>query len=511
MSVRRQIVGLLLSSALCTASVAALAQDTAPVDARNAEDPAAPVTTLRDALKRAYWSNPTLLAQRAQLRGSDYRLAQARSGYGPQLTVSGTYGYERDNFEQSTGGYLPKSAWTATASAVLTQPLYTFGRTAAAERGAQAGISFGRSSLRAAEARVLLDTIIAYSVLARDGAGVTISRDNLNLLEREMADTATRLRAHEATSTDLQQVETRVGLGRAQLYTAEEQLASSRAQFLRVVGALPGSLAPPNPLQIPVATLDEAYAMAERASPVLAAAYAREKVSRATLDANRADLLPRVDLRGRADSGTITPYNTLRQTTLRGEVTVSAPIFQSGLRQARIDEAREANDADWRLIDAALRDSRAEVAAAWNAMTARHAGIEDLRAAVVSAQAAYDGALLQERAGMRTTLDVLDLARELQTARTALNGAITEAYVAEARLLSAMGSLEAGYLLPDEPLYDPEAHYADARNDGDVPLITPVVRALDGIGHASDPAERPIRDPAGRLTTPAVTVAPARP
>lgn len=470
-------------------------------------DPTTPVQTFHEAIKRAYWSNPTLLAQRAQLRALDYRLPQARAGYGPKLDISGSYGYERDNFELRAGGYIAAADWTATAAAVVTQPLYTFGRIAADERGANANISFGRNALRATEMKVLLNAIVAYASFIRDNSGVGIARDNLTLLDRESADTATRLNAGEATSTDHQQVKTRVSLGRAQLYAAQEQLESNRSEFLRVIGSLPGDLAPPQAFSLPVTSLEDAYAFAQRSDPILAAAYAREKVSRAALQAARAEQMPRVDLRGRAESGTIEPYSSsLRQTSLRGEVVVSAPIFDSGLRRARIAEAREANDSDWRLIDAALRDNRVEVAAAWNTMVAQRAAVVQLMASVDSAQRAYDGALQQERAGLRTTLDVLDLARELLTARTTLNNSRTDSYVAEARLLAAMGALDGYYLLPDEMLYDPETHYARARDDGDVPLLTPMIRALDGIGSRSKLKDRPIRDPAGSVTAPGLVI-----
>lgn len=467
-----------------------------------------PVTTLRTALELSYRGNPALLARRADLRAADFRLPQARAGYGPKLSASGSYGYERDNFELAAGDWASRADWSATASAVITQPLYTFGRTAAAERGAQANISFGRSALRATEASTMLNTITAYSALQRDISGVTIARDNLALVEREYADAATRLKARESTDTDYQQVAARVGLGQAQLLSAQERMATSRANFLRVVGAQPGELAPPDELNMPVASLEEAYALAERNNPVLAAAYAREQVSRAGLDAARADMLPRVDLRGLAETAPLRPYESaLRETTLRGEVVLSTPLFESGLRRARVDEAREANDADWRLIDAALRDSRAEVASAWNTMVTQRAAISQLQEAVEAARRAYEGALLQEREGMRTTLDVLDLARDLLLARTSLNSAINDSYVAQARLLQAMGALEATSLLPDEPLYNPDTHYADARDDGDVPLITPLIRAIDGIGHSPHPPERPIRDPAGPQVTPGASVA----
>jgi outer membrane protein len=95
--------------------------------------------------------------------------------------------------------------------------------------------------------------------------------------------------------------------------------------------------------------------------------------------------------------------------------------------------------------------------------------------------------------------------------RTGLNGAITDSYVAEARLLSAMGALEGSYLLSGEELYDPDTHYNAARGNGDVPLLTPLIRSLDGIGHSFKPANRPIRDQAGPLTTPGVKIGPLKP
>jgi outer membrane protein TolC len=46
---------------------------------------------------------------------------------------------------------------------------------------------------------------------------VAIAADNLAALTRELTDNRARLAAHEVTATDIQQVETRVELGRVQL------------------------------------------------------------------------------------------------------------------------------------------------------------------------------------------------------------------------------------------------------------------------------------------------------
>ena len=461
-----------------------------------AVDPETPVTGLAAAIERAYWTNPQLIGERARARSFDYRLPQARGQYGPQLQYSGTHEYRRDSFEQAIGGSLTRSGWSSTASAILRQPLFTFGRLRAGEDGARAAIAIGQASLRSAEQDILLNTINAYSSVLRDRAGVRISADNLDLLTRQAADTQARLSARESTLTNSEQAASRLELARAQLLSAQAAAASSEAAFLRFVGSPAGTLAAPAPLPIPARTLEEAYDHAGANNPIIAAAYARERFSRAELAGARADMLPRVDLVGEANLGTVTPYsNDLRTTELRAGITISGTL-DAGIRRARIGEVSAANDADWRLIDAALRDNRAELAEAWNEWKSQTAAIERLAVAVTAARRAFDGAVLQERAGLRTTLDVLDLARDLLQVRSNYNASVAAAFVAQARVLAAMGALEMRYLVPDRKAYDPRIHLDKVDKQADMPLLTPMIRALDSL---TTPRrnDRSLRDPSG--------------
>jgi TolC family type I secretion outer membrane protein len=471
-------------------------------------DPNKPIAEFSTALQQAYWTNPDLLAGRARLRSTDFRLPQARAAYGPRLSYQASYGWQRENQEQLFGGYAEAKAWSLVGSAILTQPLYTFGRSLADERAAISQIDFERARLKFGENQVLFDAITAYVGVVRDREGIRIAQDNLDLLTRELADTRTRFRLREVTSTDLQQVETRYEFGQAQILGAKRAAATSEARFLGTIGAPAGALPQPNPLAMPVTTIEEAYALAETQSPIVAAAYARELVSRAQRDSARADMMPRVDLRGRADVGSSAlGSNTLRQTNLRTEVVVSGPIFESGIRRARIGEAEAANDSDWRLIDAALRDSKSEVADAWNEWKSQSAAEFHLKASIAAAEAAYDGALAQERAGLRTTLDVLDLARDLLSARTSHNAAAANAYLAQARLLVAMGSLDTSYLFPGEPRYDHLRHFEKVKDNSDIPLLTTIVRAIDNPYFVKFDPRAP-RDPSARVGSAGVETGP---
>lgn len=65
--------------------------------------------------------------------------------------------------------------------------------------------------------------------------------------------------------------------------------------------------------------------------------------------------------------------------------------------------------------------------------------------------------------------------------------------------------LEHDYLFPNAPKYDPTAHYDDVRHDSDIPLITPMLRMIDGITLGGD-SDRALRDPTGPVTVPGITV-----
>ncbi|WP_218847381.1 TolC family protein [Sphingomonas sp. R3G8C] len=469
-----------------------------------------PVTTLADALRYAYWTSPTLLAQRSSAQSSDWGVAQARAAYGPKLDYALTYGWTKDRFEIAKGVYLGRRGWTSTATAVLTQPLFSFGRSFANERGARAQASYQRAVLHSAEQQALLDAVDAFVGLRRTRAAVAIAADNLSALTRELTDNQARLKAHEVTATDIQQVETRVELGRVQLLAAQRDAGSAEAAFIRMIGTRAGDLAAPPALQLPVSGLEEAYAYAEAHNPLILAAQERERASRASVEGAKADQRPRVDFQGTAallpySSGFSNYSDSLRQTEIKGVVTLSGPLFDSGERAARIHAAEAANDADWRLMDATLRENRAALASAWNDWQAQTSAIDNLAKAVESAQKAYDGAVLQERAGMFTTLDVLQLARELLQARSSYNEGIAGAYIAKAQVLAALGALDATWLLPDAPRHDAEKDAWRVAGKADVPLITATVRALDGL--VEGPARpRPTRDPAAGTHAAAATI-----
>lgn len=461
------------------------------------------VRDLREAIRLTYWGNPTILSQRATVRSTDNRYPAARAAYGLTLSAEATHGYQRDRVQTPPAGFVGSQGWSTVATAILNQPLFTFGRASGGEKVALAQIAFARDTLRLNETQTLLGAITAYISVIRDRQAVSIARQNLALLDRQLGDSRERFRVREITSSDLQQIETRVELGRAQLIQAEGQLGATEAQFVQLVGAQPGDLASPDALVIPVASLEQAYDTSDTRSPVIRAAQSREKISRATVQALKAEFGPRIDARGTATYDAVSPYsNNLRTTQLRGEIVLSMPLLDANLRLSRQREAEQANAADWRLIDQAVRDAHASIASNWKQMAASRAALDNFQLAIDAAQKAYDGAVIQEKAGARTTLDVLDLARDLLNVRNSYNAALANEYIGRANVLAAMGLLEAPELVPDIDRYDPAIYYDQVDGRGDLPLVTDVLFGLDRAVSGQVSTDRAIVDPGAQVRVP---------
>ena len=468
------------------------------------EQPASPgsASTLAQAIAYSYETNPRLLAERASNRSADLGYPAARAAFGPRLDASASLSYTRDRDEILPGSFLRQQGWSDTASLILSQPLLTFGRSQAQVGQAAANIDYRRESLRLVQNEVMLDVIAAYVGTLREAGAVTIARENVALLQRQLEESKARFAVREITLADVQQVETRLALGKTVLLDAQARLGEIQSRFYRAVGMPPGELAPPEPLTLPVTALSEAYGLADNESPLVRAAQARERISRAFLAGTRAEAAPRVDFRGTADYGSMSDYSRdLRGTRVRGTVTLSVPLFDSGARLAESGQAREANAADLQLIAAAQRDSRTAVATGWNNLLAARMSIDHYRQAVDSAQRAYENAQRQERAGMRTTLDVLDLARDLLNVRNAYNSALAEEYQARANLLATLGQLDPAKMAGGLKLYDPADHFRKVKGKGDIPLLTGSLAALDGVTLPNLKVSRPSPDAAALVGT----------
>jgi len=475
--------------------------------------------TLADALASAYETNPTLELQRSQLKITDEAYVRARAGLRPTASISASAQYQQEDFGAGGGAFqtasgslvLSPGAGTSITNAggaqvVITQPLYTGGRTTAAIRAAEATIDAGREDLRAAESGVLFAAIQAYLDVMRDQGIAEIRRKNVEVLVGQLNLTQGRFEVGELTRTDLAEAEAQLAAARALLTSARAQLEISSAAYQAVIGRPPGTLERPSTLPGLPKTIDAALDRATSDNPTLRKAMATEAASRQMVIEAKAANQPSVSVQGAYGyQGLVQPLLPRDyDRAISATVTISQPIFAGGVNHSNIRVAIEQNNSDQIRIEIVRRQIVQDLAQAWSGMTSSQANEVSGREQVRSASLAFEGAQEEYKVGKRTTVDVLVAQEKLRDAELSLVQASHDAYVSQADVLRVAGRLEAVSLLRGLELYDPAKSFNHVKNAGAVPWEG-AIAAIDGLG-----AARP--EPHMRTTPPTpgpVTLAPA--
>lgn len=468
--------------------VAALPADQlAPVSAL--PDTAAPplTETLAGAIAEAYRSNPTLQAQRYDLRATDEGLGLALSALRPSANLQVTGQYNKTVPGQTTqatrfGAASPIiTSNSLNSQLIISQPISTGGKASADIAAARASILAGRAALRADEGDLLLQTVTAYLDVRRDTAALAIREANLAQLRATLDEVKARRTAGELTRTDIAQAETQLDSAEANTNLQREQLEQSRATYAALVGHVPGTLAPAPPLPQVPSDADAAYAQATLLNPELDQARMTEQASRARVVAARAANHPTLSLQATAGlTGQATPFylhNEDQGLTVQGVLTI--PLTAGGHNGALTGQALATNSADRLRIEAAQRAMIRNIVNAWNQITTARRNVAVTQAQQASAQIFYEGTFAEYRAGLRSTFDVLYAQGTLRDTAIALTSAQHDQYIAEATLLRHVGLLEVRNLVSGVSAYDPSVNTRHSARRSATPWDG-AVRFIDG-------------------------------
>lgn len=480
-----------------------------------------PLSTLREALVKAYNGNPTLSGARAQLRATDENVPIARAAGLPSVGATADF----DNNLVSDSNSLASPDRTLRAGVNLTVPLYQGGLVRNNVRAAERRVLAAREGLRGTESDLFTDVVSVYMDVIRDESIVQLNQQNVRVLEVNLQATQDRFEVGDLTRTDVAQSEARLAIARGQLRSAEAGLISSRENYVRLVGDAPGTLQPPPPLpNLPTAP-EPAVEVALAENPNLGAARRSAEASRYDVGVARSSRLPRISA---IAGGNYTNYlgslgddtnANIGQsgTAASAGLSLTLPLFQGGEPAARV---RQAQALQSQAIERTTETERAVIAnvrAAYSGWRSALAVIESSQVAVDANRLSLEGVRAENSVGNRTILDILNAEQELLNSQVTLVTARRDAYVAGFALLAAMGRAEAQDLgLDGGPLYDPVANYDRVRGRiwdwGGDPTPTAIAPPTTGsraqtatVGPLEDPAlDRPVDtgpyDPAGTTT-----------
>lgn len=420
--------------------------------------------TLDDALAAAYANNPTLLAQRAALRATDEEVPRALGGWRPTVSITADAGFEDISSESSQGLGADDTLNPRTTTFSLSQPLFRGFRTVSGVQRAENLVKADRARLAEVEQNVLLQAATAYLDVYRDQAVLKLAINNEQRLREQLKATRDRFDVGEVTRTDVAQAESRLSNATADRVRAEGDLASSRAVYLNVIGALPGELAQPRATSGLPETEAAAQAQAAERNPTIQRALYAERAARLDVRIATGALLPELTLNGTYVMADDTSTFIDSQDTATLMAQLSVPLYQSGAEYAQVRAARAIASQRRLEVEQSRRAVAQDVTRAWEALQTARARIKAFEASVRAAKIALEGVKEEAKVGSRTTLDILDAEQELFTAQVDLVRARRDEVVASFTLKAALGDLTAERLGLKVALYDARRHYNRVRN-----------------------------------------------
>jgi outer membrane protein len=510
------LIGVTLAAITAPAACQSVAQTAAPA----ATTTAPPTETLRDALVRAYGTNPQIAGARDDLRATDESVPIARASGLPG--VAATTGVSRSvyNSQQETASIGPSTQ--ATAGLNLNVPVFQGGAVRNSVRAAETRVEAGRASLRGTEADLFTQVVSAYMDVIRNESVVRLNQENVHVLEVNLQATRDRFEVGDLTRTDVAQSEARLAVAQGQLRGAEAQLIGARETYIQVVGTPPGILAQPPALPNLPADPTSAVSIALEENPTLLSAIQSAKAAGFDVRVARAGRLPQVTI-GVGNNyynylgsvGNPTLYGGNDGISSSANVQLSLPIFQGGAPAARIRQAQARRSSALENVTLTERAVVAQARGNFAAWQSAQRVIESSEVAVKANQLSLEGVRAENSVGSRTILDILNAEQELLNSQVTLVTARRDAYVAGFALLAAMGRAEADDLgLNGGSLYDPSINYRQVHHRNwdwggpaapaitgtptkDTPVQTPDVRqdSLDPI--LQQPVDTGGRNPAG--------------
>jgi outer membrane protein len=425
--------------------------------------------TMEHALLRAYQSNPQLNAQRASVRVIDENVPQALAGYRPKVagTFSAGVGYADQLADGTLGKKIEHGDQTPHAAGItVTQTLYNGNQTANQTRAAESQVFGAREGLRLMEQSVLLAAATIYMDDLRDAAILEVQRSNTKVLELTLRQTRDRYSAGLVTPTDVAQSEAQLAAAKSQELAAESTLTTTRANFRRIIGNDPTSLAAASPVDryLP-ATQSGAVELALRENPNVTAAMYGVDVSFLTVKINEGALLPTVSLQAAVSKVWDPSITFINQFTAGATAQLNVPVYQGGAEYSLIRQSKETLEQQRLTMEQVRDQARADLVTAWGQLVAGKAQVAAAQSQVEASEIAYLGTTKEAQVGQRTVIDILNAQQTLVNARVALVTAQHDRVVASYAVLNAIGRLSPQVLHLSTPTYDPGVHYQQVRDN----------------------------------------------
>jgi outer membrane protein len=301
------------------------------------------VYTIDDAYRAALGENEIVKIAEEDVIQSDYRVDQAWTYLYPRLIAQGGYTHFNETLPPGGGAFLFQPLDQYQASLVLTQPLYTGGRTLAALRAAKKMRETSSGSLSLARQDMMLSVAEAYYDMLKAQKRVEISKRSLERMERHkvVTEREAATRKTKANQSALLRANSLVSQASIFLVRAQDDVKIARDR-LSLLTKLPADMQVVEPplLDEPSGSLEDLQktALTNRDD------YTNSKMNKSIAEENvtlvQGGHFPQLAAVAGAQYQDSRPAIFTDATTYYAGLRLTIPIFEGGLMNAEVSEAK---------------------------------------------------------------------------------------------------------------------------------------------------------------------------
>jgi outer membrane protein len=301
------------------------------------------IFTIDDAYRAALGGNETVKIAEEGVSQAEYRVDQAGTFLYPRLNGRASYTAFDETLPPGGGPFIFQPHDSYQAALVLTQPLYTGGRTLAALRTAQKLRETSITSLSVARQDTMLRVAEAYYGVLRAQKAVDISKRSLERTERHkhVTEREAATRRTKANQSALLRANSLIAQARIALVRAQDGLKVARDK-LSLLTKLPPDFHVVEPAQLeqPSERLENLQKMALSHRDDYTGSQVNKSIAEENVTIVQGGHYPQLSAEAGVQYQDSRPATALDATVYYAGLRLQVPIFEGGLMKAEVSEAR---------------------------------------------------------------------------------------------------------------------------------------------------------------------------
>ena len=276
-----------------------------------------------------------------------------------------------------------------------------------------------KASLREKKQAILFDAITAYLQILKNRKILEMRKKSEGIAEKLFKSIQLEHRLGRITNVELLTARATLAKRKAETISAESDLRSSDATFIKIFGETPSNLQTPTQLPHLPVSIEQAIATAEKNNPRIIREMYQQKAAENAVSIARSDLFPNLKLEGELSKSRDNASKASKRESAEILAKLSIPLYEGGKTTSLIRGAEE--NVNQKSID--LQKTRREISAQltsnWERLKSLKAEIHYTKLQIESNTLRLESISKENALRIRSALDIYVMEQNLIESRIA--------------------------------------------------------------------------------------------